>query len=161
MNKENISELIKINNEIAEKQNQRSKSKKRIKICESIVLPLSITHIVLAGLYGLAIIIPEMMNVTNPLLAITPLPIVLISSCGITIGTTSIIKTINEKKKDKLEEDIEILENKKSDYISKIASNQNKQEFKQNKKETQILDRSYEYLQEETQNNSYSLSLRK
>ena len=99
---------IKINNRIASLQNDKKRRENKIKICEEIFTPLSILHMVAAGIYGIAVVVQAMMsNMVIPMYFASPIAIGIISSCAVSLGINGIVKTINEKKKEKLENQIE------------------------------------------------------
>lgn len=99
---------IKINNRIASLQNDKKRRENKIKICEKIFTPLSILHMVAAGIYGIVVVVQAMMsNMVIPMYFASPIAIGIISSCAISLGINGIVKTINEKKKEKIENQIE------------------------------------------------------
>lgn len=157
---------MKINNKIASLQNDKKRSESKIKICEKIFMPLSILHIVSAGIYGVAVVVQAMTsNMVVPMYFASPIAIGIISSCAVSLGINGIVKTINEKKKEKLEKQIESYVKMLDEYNTKPV----KQNFKDMTKnmrskqpqKTTKRANTYEFTNLYEQEEGHSLSLRK
>lgn len=119
---------LKINNKIASLQNDKKRRENKIKICEEIFMPISILHMVSAGIYGIAVVVQAMTsNAVIPMYFASPIAIGIISSCAVSLGINGIVKTINEKKKEKLEKQI--------DSYVKMLDEYNEKTIKQNFKD--------------------------
>ena len=159
---------IKINKKIAELQNDKKRREKRVKICSDIFIPLSTLHIVLAGVYGLSAIVGAIVNKTIiPMYFMSSIAIGIISSCAISLGINGIVKTINENKIEKLNDEINNYNNMLEEYNHKPEKSNFKDMTKNmrskniSRRETRTYNEEYQNLYENTQEDGIKLSLRR
>ena len=157
---------MKINNKILALQNDKKRRESKIKICEKIFEPLAIFHIVSAGIYGVAVVAQAMTrNMVVPMYFASPIAIGIISSCAVSLGINGIVKTINEKKKEKIEKQIESYVKMLNEYTARPVKQKVKDmtkniRSKQSRNTTNRVN-GYEYMNLYEQEEGYSMTLRK